>query len=48
MIMDMGADPGIMPQINKVLAGELSVRAALAEMQQVHTVQEAEARRSMS
>jgi ABC-type glycerol-3-phosphate transport system substrate-binding protein len=48
VIMDMGADPGIMPQINKVLAGELSVRAALAEMQQIHTAKEEEARRSMS
>jgi ABC-type glycerol-3-phosphate transport system substrate-binding protein len=47
VIMDMGADPGIMPQINKVLANELSVRAALGEMQQIHTAKEDEARRAM-
>jgi ABC-type glycerol-3-phosphate transport system substrate-binding protein len=47
VIMDMAADPGIMPQINKVLAGELSVKAALAEMQQLHQAQDDEARRNM-
>ena len=46
LTMSNAADPGFMPQVNKVLAGELSVKAALAEMQQTFTAAEDEAQRN--
>jgi hypothetical protein len=46
LTMSNAADPGFMPQVNKVLGGELSVKAALAEMQQKYTAAEDEAQRN--
>jgi len=40
------ADPGFMPHVNRVLAGELSVKSSLSDMQQVYTVAEDEAQRN--
>jgi ABC-type glycerol-3-phosphate transport system substrate-binding protein len=46
LTVNNAADPGFMPHVNKVLAGELSIKAALADMQQVYTAAEGEAQRS--
>jgi hypothetical protein len=35
-----------MPQVNKVINGELSIKAALADVQQVYAAAEEEAQRS--
>jgi hypothetical protein len=46
VIMSPAASPGPGPQWTKVLNGELSIKAALAEAQQVHQTAEDEALRS--
>jgi hypothetical protein len=45
--MTMGADPGFGTHLNKVIAGELSIKDALAEMQQLYRAAEEEAQRNM-
>lgn len=49
VLMTMAADPGAFSaHITKVINGELSIKAALQDMQQTYTAKEDEARRSMS
>jgi len=45
VIMNPAAAPGPAPQWTKVLNGELGIKAALAELQQVHQTAEDEALR---
>jgi hypothetical protein len=45
LTLNNAADPGFMPQVNKVINGELSIKAALADVQQVYAAEE-EAQRS--
>jgi hypothetical protein len=40
------ADPGFMPHVNRVLAGEISIKAALSDMQQIFAAAEDEAQRN--
>jgi ABC-type glycerol-3-phosphate transport system substrate-binding protein len=46
LTLNNAADPGFMPQVNKVINGELSIKAALADVQQVYAAAEEEAQRS--
>jgi ABC-type glycerol-3-phosphate transport system substrate-binding protein len=46
VLIHTGADPGFGTQLNKIIAGELSIKAALAEMQQLYSVAEEEALRN--
>ena len=48
LLMTMAADPGAFGMhVTRVVNGELSVKAALADMQQTYTAKEDEARRNM-
>ncbi len=48
LMMDMAVEPGFGTQINNVIAGTQSIQAALAEMQQIYTGKEDEARKNMT
>jgi hypothetical protein len=48
VLVNTGADPGFDTQLNKVLAGQMSIQAALAEMQQIYSAKEEQAQRAMT
>jgi ABC-type glycerol-3-phosphate transport system substrate-binding protein len=49
VLMTMAADPGaVTAQVTRVVNGELSIKAALQDMQQTFTAKEEEARRNMA
>jgi len=48
LTMDMAVEPGFSMQMNQVIAGTMSIQTALAEMQQVYSGKEEEARKQMA
>jgi ABC-type glycerol-3-phosphate transport system substrate-binding protein len=47
LTMDMAVEPGFSTQMNKVIAGTMTIQAALADMQQSYSSKEAEARKQI-
>lgn len=48
LTMDMAVEPGFAAQMNKVIAGTMTIQAALADMQQQYSSKETEARKQMA
>jgi ABC-type glycerol-3-phosphate transport system substrate-binding protein len=48
LTLDMAVEPGFSSQMGKVIAGTMTIQAALADMQQQYSSKEAEARKQMA
>jgi hypothetical protein len=47
LTMDMAVEPGFSTQMGKVIAGTMTIQAALADMQQQYSSKETEARKQI-